>query len=176
MNKDTKDRQFNELMEKMYDKIYIFVGRGCSDRGFVEDVVQETFYEAYRKMDALMEHPNQIGWLYETAKYKKMRLGKTKSQIQTSEVEYNELDSGETEDEDYGEFELAETIKKTVSEKEYEMLRDYYVNGYSSVEIADKYGVNRGTIRMKMSRMKNKLKENLVVSWLTCIACIWRII
>ncbi len=174
MDKETKDKKFNELMRKMYDKIYLFVGKNCSDREFVEDVVQETFYEAYRKMDILLEHPNQIGWLYETAKYKRMKLGKQRSDIQESEVEYDELKGDKTGDEEYGEFELAETIKTSVSEKEYEMLRDYYLNGYSSVEVADKYGVDRGVIRMRMSRLKRKLKGDLVVGWLALVVCIWR--
>jgi len=174
MDKETKDKYFNELMKKMYDKIYLFVGKGCRDRDFVEDVVQETFYEAYRKMDILMEHPNQIGWLYETAKNKKMKLGKKKDEFYLLEGEYGNLKEEKAEGEEYGEVELAETIKASVSEKEYEMLRDYYLNGYSSVEVADKYGIDRGVIRMRMSRLKRKLKEDLVVGWLVFLACIWR--
>ena len=54
MNKQEKDKFFNELMADAYDKVYTFVGRGCKDREFVEDVVQETFYEAYRNIGIMI--------------------------------------------------------------------------------------------------------------------------
>ena len=75
MNKEEKDRYFNELMEKAYDKIYIFASKGCSNREFAEDIVQETFLEAYRKADILIDHPNVMGWLYTTVKNKMMKMG-----------------------------------------------------------------------------------------------------
>ena len=78
--------------------------------------------------------------------------------------------SGEVE---FGEIELAETIKASVSEREYEMLRDYYLNGYNSVEVADKYGIDRGTIRMRISRLKKKLKEHIVVGWFIFLFLAW---
>ena len=46
------------------------------------------------------------------------------------------------------------------------MLRDYYLNGYSSEEVAEKYGVDKGSIRMRMSRLKKRLREELIVGWL----------
>lgn len=174
MDKETKDKFFNELMEKAYDKIFTFVSRGSSDMEFAQDVVQETFYEAYRKIDILMEHPNQMGWLYSTAKNKKMKLGKKRGDIYRLHEDYEEnLETENNGEEDFGEVELAETIKKSVSEEEYQMLRDYYLNGYTSVEVADKYGIDRGAIRMRMSRLKKRLKENIVVGWVIFLFIAW---
>lgn len=174
MDKETKDRFFNELMKKTYDKIYMFVGKGCSDRDFVEDVVQETFYEAYRKADILMEHPNQMGWLYNTAKNKRMKLWEKRKDFYLMDEEHGDNDVTDGNEQGYGEIELAETIKASVSEKEYDMLRDYYLNGYSSVEVAEKYGLDKGGIRMRMSRLKRKLKDDLVVGWFIFLVCVWR--
>ena len=115
MDKAARDNYFNELMKKTYDKIYTFVGKGCGDREFVEDVVQETFYEAYRKIDILMVHPNQMGWLYETAKNKRMKLGKKRGEFYLLEGEVDNL--GAENAEEYEEVELAESIKASVSER-----------------------------------------------------------
>ena len=174
MDKETKDRFFDELMKKTYDKIYMFVGRGCKDREFVEDVVQETFYEAYRKAEILMEHPNQIGWLYNTAKNKRLKLWEKKKDLYLAYQEYAKEEVADRIEHDYEEIELAETIKASVSEKEYDMLCDYYLNGYSSVEVAEKYGVDKGGIRMRMSRLRRKLKEDIVVGWCIFFVCVWR--
>lgn len=174
MDKETKDKFFNELMEMAYDKIFTFVSRGESDLEFAQDVVQETFYEAYRKIELLMEHPNQMGWLYSTAKNKKMKLGKRRGGIyQLNEECEDNLEAENSGEVEFGEIELAETIKASVSEREYEMLRDYYLNGYNSVEVADKYGIDRGTIRMRISRLKKKLKEHIVVGWFIFLFLAW---
>ena len=174
MNKEEKDKFFNGLMTKAYDKVYTFVSKGCRDKEFVEDVVQETFYEAYRKADILMEHPNQMGWLYNTAKNKRMKLWEKKKDFYLMDEEHGDNDVADENERVYEEVELAETIKSSISETEYEMLRDYYLNGYSSVEVADKYGLDRGGIRMRMTRIKKKLKEDIVVGWFIFLVCVWR--
>ena len=173
MNKEAKDRYFNELMEKAYDKIYIFASKGCNDRELAEDIVQETFLEAYRKADILIDHPNVMGWLYTTVKNKMMKMGSKREEHCLLDEAFNYRGFAEGKGDGYKEIELAETIKSAVSEEEYEMLCDYYVNGYSSDEVAEKYGIDKGVIRMRISRMKKKLKENVILDWIIFLICIW---
>ena len=87
--------------------------------------------------------------------------------------EHGDNDVADENERGYEEVELAETIKSSISETEYEMLRDYYLNGYSSVEVADKYGLDRGGIRMRMTRIKKKLKEEFVFGWFFFWVCFW---
>lgn len=162
MDKETKDRFLRELMEAAYEKIYTFIDRRQADKDFVEDVVQETFLEAYRKAEVLMEHPNQLGWLYITARNKMLKLNSMKKDLcffEDGEAVY--LENLRKEDEQYGEIELEEAIKATVGEEEYHMLRDYCLGGYSSEEMAEKYGLESGNLRMRVSRLKKKLRKNL---------------
>ena len=114
-----------------------------------------------------MDHENPMGWLYLTAKNKLMKLqSRKKSMYSLDDTKYFHFKAREIKEFKYGEIELAETIRNSVSEKEYEMLRDYYLNGYSSEEVAEKYGVDKGSIRMRMSRLKKRLREELIVGWL----------
>lgn len=174
MDKETKDKFLKALMEETYEKVYIFISRKERDRDFVEDVVQETFMEAYKKADLLMNHPNPMAWLYLTARNKMMKMRAKRKEIcilDNGEVDLLEdLKAGEGE---YGEIELATVIKDSVSETDYEMLCDYYVNGYSSTEIADKYGLEKSGVRMKISRLKRKLRGNIIAGWLLFVICIW---
>lgn len=89
---------------------------------------------------------------------------------------FNNLASGEGRGDSYKEIELAETIKSAISEEEYEILRDYYVNGYSADEVAEKHGIDKGVIRMRISRLKKKLKKNVMLDWLIFLICIWGIL
>lgn len=162
MDKETKDKFLGELMEAAYEKIYTFIDRRQADKDFVEDVVQETFLEAYRKAEVLMEHPNQLGWLYITARNKMLKLNSRKKDLcffEDGEAIY--LENLRKEDEQYGEIELEEAIKATIGEEEYQMLRDYCLGGYSSEEMAKKYGLESGNLRMRVSRLKQKLRKNL---------------
>lgn len=162
MEKETKDRFLRELMETAYEKIYTFIDRRQADKDFVEDVVQETFLEAYRKAEILIDHPNQLGWLYITARNKMLKLSSRKKDLcffEDGEAIY--LEKLRKEDEQYGEIELEEAIKATVGEEEYHILHDYYLGGYSSEEMAEKYGLESGNLRMRVSRLKRKLRKNL---------------
>lgn len=162
MDKETKDKFLKELMDATYEKIYTFIDRRQPDKDFVEDVVQETFLEAYRKVEILMDHPNQLGWLYITAKNKMLKLSSRKKDLcffEEGETAY--IERLKKEEEQYGEIELEEAIKATVGEEQYQMLRDYYLNGYSSEEMAEKYGMESGNVRMRVSRLKKKLRETL---------------
>lgn len=169
-NVTTKEKFFHALMENAYEKVYMFISRGCGDKGLVEDVVQETFYEAYRKIDMLMEHPNVMGWLYTTAKHKRMKLGAKKNEFYFPMEEHAPFHARETDGNDYDEVELEETIKASVSKLEYEMLRDYYINGYTYTEVAKKYGLDKGVVRMRMTRLKKKLRNLIVAGWLIFVA------
>lgn len=162
MDKETKDRFLKELMEATYEKIYTFIDRRQADKDFVEDVVQETFLAAYRKAEVLMEHPNQLGWLYITARNKMLKLNSMKKDICLfGDGEGIYWENLRKEDEQYGKIELEEAIKATVGEEEYQMLRDYCLGGYSSEEMAKKYGLESGNLRMRVSRLKKKLRKNL---------------
>lgn len=162
MDKSAKDKFLKELMEAAYEKVYIFIDRRQTDKGFVEDVVQETFLEAYKKAEVLAEHPNPLGWLYLTARNKMLSLSGSKKDLcffEDGEEAY--LNRAKMNDAKYGEVELEESIKAVISEKDYQMLCDYYLNGYNSGELAGKYGVERGSLRMQVSRLKKKLRKIL---------------
>lgn len=173
MKKMAKDKFLKELMGATYEKLYSFVDRRQTDKWFVEDVVQETYLEAYKKTEILMGHQNQMGWLYVAAKKKMMKMGGKRKDFclfDGDEIVYlEELEAGDAK---YREIELEEAIKSAVSEEEYEMLCDYYLNGYSSGEVADKYGVDRRSIRMKVSRLKNKLREYNIAGLVILTVCV----
>lgn len=62
--------EFNEMFRRNEAIVYNFIRYRILDKSLAQDVLQETFYLAYKKWDILKDHPNQTGWLLETARYK----------------------------------------------------------------------------------------------------------
>ncbi len=171
MRRKTKDEFIRELFDEMYENLCFYVFKRYRDRDFAEDVVQETFLEAYRHADKLMTHPQPKAWLYVTAKNLTMKFARRRGMLYPIEDDYLLVCR---DDEGYGEIELAESIKSSVGETEYNMFRDYYANGYSSEEVAKRYDANKGGIRMRMSRMKKKLENDIPKGWILFVFCIGR--
>ena len=66
----TDHLEFNEMFRRNEAIVYNFIRYRILDKSLAQDVLQETFYLAYKKWDILKDHPNQTGWLLETARYK----------------------------------------------------------------------------------------------------------
>ena len=49
---------YRSLFEHYYAALCLFAKRYIEDRDVREDIVQETFFEVYRKREELMKHPN----------------------------------------------------------------------------------------------------------------------
>lgn len=62
--------EFNEMFRRNEAIVYNFIRYRILDKSLAQDVMQETFYLAYKKWDILKDHPNQTGWLLETARHK----------------------------------------------------------------------------------------------------------
>ena len=63
--------EFNEMFRRNEAIVYNFIRYRILDKSLAQDVLQEPFYLAYKKWDILKDHPNQTGWLLETARCKK---------------------------------------------------------------------------------------------------------
>ena len=62
------------LYNANYERLYIYAENLLFNAAYAEEAVQETFFEAVRKQDALMRHAKPEAWLMETLK-NKIRFG-----------------------------------------------------------------------------------------------------
>ena len=58
------------LYRDYYGKLTIYAAATLRSQSRAQDIVQDTFHEALRHVDTLMEHPNPGGWLMVTLKNK----------------------------------------------------------------------------------------------------------
>lgn len=74
-------QEFDEMYRRTQAEIYKFIRYRVADKELAKDVLQETYYVAYKKWDILCEHSNPMGWLINTAKNKIRELNKSLKKI-----------------------------------------------------------------------------------------------
>ncbi|MFY1687237.1 RNA polymerase sigma factor [Plantactinospora sp. WMMB782] len=61
---------FEEFCQRNFVLVERFLLARCTDRGLVEDAVQEAFITARDKWDQIRHYEKPLAWLYKTARYK----------------------------------------------------------------------------------------------------------
>ena len=161
-----KEAEFVKMYEEHYKTVQRYVKTILGSSSFAEDVVQDTFLEAWRKFDIIREHPNQGGWLIRTACYKIRNIRKRFNRLETISLD----DGVEPSREDYAleTKELDVILEKTLNEEERLRFKRYYLWGYTIPEIARLEGISENNARVRISRVIHKLrKEILAVSFLS---------
>ena len=162
-NEETKKQ---EEIAKAYteysNRVRRFIQSGIREEKAVEDILQDVFMEALRKYDVFSVHPKQIGWLYRTARYK--------MQEYVRKNEYNQymVVGGQDECEELGGHEngyfaceFNQTLKEVLSDEELQCFKRFFVWGYSVEELATREGVTVNNMRVRLTRLKQKILKEI---------------
>lgn len=165
-----REEEFSELYYENYDSIRKYVSSMMGQGFMADDIVQETFLEAWRKYDIVRKHPNKGGWLMRTACFKMRNLNK---KVQRQEVVPLEENLAEGAREEYG-YEMKELelfLDTVLNEEERVRFRRFYLWGYTAEELSMLEGITENNARVRICRLLNKLrKEIMAVSFLVLAA------
>ena len=155
-----KQRVIAQAYEENNERLRIYVRTCVNNLDVVEDIIQEVFMEALRRYDIFCEHPNQRGWLYVTARHKMQEYEKRRRRNQTadSDIEEDYSQIGER-DKGYLLCELDQTIQSTLTAEEVQRFKRYFLWGYSVKEMAEREGVTVNNMRVRITRLRQKLLE-----------------
>ena len=164
------DEAFSILVKKYQKSVHALVWRKIGDFHYAEEITQDTFLQAYKKLSTL-KNPNQFaGWLYVIANRLCLNwLRKKKPAIQslddTSTAEIEKLSYARHASE-HRETEAAEhrneIVKKLLArlpESERTVMSLYYLGGMTSKEIGKFLGVSVKTIHSRLHRARKRLQE-----------------
>jgi RNA polymerase sigma factor (sigma-70 family) len=159
MPKDQKaefyEEHISDTRKAMLDYARLHVG----DAGQAEDIVQDTCYTAWVKIDALMSSPNPGGWLMNALKnHIRKYYDKLKAEAKLAEaLEINAVlkaayfDSPEKSSDD-------SPVEKMLSDDDLRIAR-LREQGFTDDEIAKALGMKPGAVRARFFRMRGKLTE-----------------
>lgn len=152
---------FTNLILENQVKLYKIAKARLKNETDIEDVVQETMLILYTKLPKLKDNTKFEIWLYKiliNQCNKKYRKNKTNI-IPLDLIENQKAYSNEEKLEDKLDYEkILDMFKK----QDQMLLLLYYSNGYTTKQIAGILNKNENTIKTKLRRMKQKIREKFI--------------
>lgn len=148
---------FEELYLSTREALFRYLCNLNGMDGWAEDILQDTYFEAYKNCEMLIIHPNPAGWLYKTAHnlYRNARRRRDNCNLSLDLVSEKHVAAAE------GYYECMEwgiTIQGLLREKDSQLLHKYYLEGYSVREMAKEFNLTEVNIRAKLARIRKRIK------------------
>lgn len=162
-----QDAFFEKLYQDYFGKLTLYAGALLRNQSRAQDMVQDTFHEALRRIDILMEHPNPGGWLMVTLKNKIREEERTQRRYmlrflslntdlirepasQTPDLEEQLADDGPT---------FLEQIQNALTEEEFLLLKRLTIDRASHLEVAKEFGISVYASQKRLERIRKKLAK-----------------
>ena len=171
------DAAFSILVEKYEKSVHTLVWRKIGDYHYAEEIMQDIFLKAYKKLPTL-KNPNQfIGWLHVIANRlcidwmrKQKWIGKRKpvvqsmedtrlEEIEESSYTHHMSEQWEAERTEYC-HELVQKLLEKLPENERTVVTLYYLDEMPTKEIGKFLGVPVNTIASRLHRARKRLQTD----------------
>ena len=156
------------LYNANYERLYIYAENLLFNAAYAEEAVQETFFEAVRKQDALMRHAKPEAWLMETLK-NKTRVGSRRRALEALYFISLEQDLAQeskklaVEDRPFGSInELLDAIRALLPPEDYRLLCRITLEGATHLEVAKELGISVWSSQKRLQRIRKKLCKQLL--------------
>ena len=156
---------FGLLVDKYKESIYALAYSRLRNFHDAEDVTQEVFISAFRRLKTLRRWDSFLGWLYSITS----NLCKMQKRSQSRRPDREFLEDQESQDIDWinshREKELHESLHEALDSLPdiyQQVLTLYYLGGMNIAEIARFLGISPGTIKERLSRARVQLKKEML--------------
>ena len=164
------DEAFTALIRKHQQSVHALAWRRISDFQFAEEITQDAFLQAYKKLLTLKDPSQFSGWLYViTNRLCNKWLQKNKSAVESLEdvpmVEiesmfYEHYVSEQNEEEARTHrHKLVRKLLDTLPESERTVMTLYYLGEMTTKEISKFLGVSVHTITSRLQRARKRLQQ-----------------
>lgn len=160
---------FSELVRLHQNRLFSAMVHVVGCPAEAEDVVQEAFIRAFRRLDRFQGNANFYTWLYRIALNRSVDRRRTRRPTQSLDSEMHELQQKAVSDDQAPShpMELREQNQRVQqalaqlpeSERAILILREFEEFDYAT--ISDMLGLNLGTVRSRLHRARNHLLREL---------------
>ena len=173
------DEAFGILMRKYQKGVHALIWRKIGDFQIAEEITQDTFIQAYKKLGTLEDPSRFNGWLYVIAnrlctnwiKRNKAKMDKLNMQSledtpleEVEEAFYMHHTSHQRETAITNhQLNLAKTLLEKLPESERTVVTLYYLGEMTVKEISRFLGVSINTIKSRLRRARKRLQEEALI-------------
>ena len=162
---------FGILLQRYQKSVHALVWRKIGDFHIAEDITQDTFLQAYKKLSTLKNHNQFAGWLYVIADrlcidWSRKRRLTTQSledtpveEIERSSYAHHVSEQRETERTERR-YELVKRLLAKLPESERTVVTLFYLGEMTTKEIGKFLGVSVDTIKSRLRRGRKRLQED----------------
>lgn len=162
---------FEKLILTYESRIYNFLYKMCRKPGSAEDMMQETFINAFRKINTFNGESKFSTWLFKIAsnnclmlkrKYGKQKVSSLDEPIDDGQLFIDIADWDSNPADLYEQSELKEKLDDALAELP-EIYRAVFIlkdiEGFKANEIADMLGVSLPNVKARILRARSKLQQ-----------------
>ena len=165
------DEAFNILVQRYQRGVHALAWRKVSDFHYAEEITQDTFLQAYKKLSTLKNPKQFAGWLYVIAnrlcinwlqrhKPAMQSLEDTPmEEIEESSYIHYTSEQREAEGTEHR-YEIAEKLLSKLPESERTVMTLHYLGEMTAKEISKFLGVSINTITNRLWRARKRLRED----------------
>ena len=165
------DTAFGILLRRYQKSVHALVWRKIGDFHIAEDITQDTFLQAYKKLSTLKNHNQFAGWLYVIADrlcidWSRKRGLPTQSledtpveEVERASYTHHVSDARATELTEHRR-ELVKKLLAKLPESERTVMTLYYLGEMTTKEIGKFLGVSVGTIKSRLRRGRERLQAD----------------
>ena len=164
------ENAFEILIEKYQQRVHALAFRKIGNFQTAEDITQETFLQVHQKLAMLNDPTKFPGWLYAIVNHLCIAWYR-KNRLQTEALQ--EIYISEIETESYSRYIATEHAKTTaetqhdlvkrlltkLKESDREVITLHYFEEMTSSEIGELLGVSENTIKSRLHRARQRLKQ-----------------
>ena len=135
-----------------YKRLFSYARCVLGSDSLAEVAVQETFVAASRRIETLMQHENKVGWLFTALKHIIQSIRRDQAELRLHTIPEEEAEPLATQ--------MKEPEALDMRDPDLALLKRFYLDGYSLAELAREQETTVAALKMRISRLKKKLRED----------------
>ena len=157
---------FEDLVNLYQRKLYIIAQSKIEREEDIKDAIQDTLLQAYINIYSIKKADSFNGWITQILLNKCASILKSQKKMMYS---YDEMENQAcvASEEIFGAIEEKvdiSSITSFLSEKDKLVFMMHFSDGYTTKEISKKLHINENTIRTKIKRFRERVKEEYKIS------------
>ena len=160
--------RYRELVERHERRVYAVAWSRLGDAALAEEVTQEAFIRAYRRLWLLGDGAKFAAWVNTIARHMAINLGlrhrRELNKRKRWALENPENSAAEKTGDEYDPLCTPETLRQTLAElpaAHRECLVLFYLEGKSGAEAATALGISEAALRVRLHRARAAMRERL---------------